>query len=139
MANSAPEPVLPEETASAAVPASIVAAAGSIGLDSGELQMEDVIKGLQAQFNRFPNVGNAPSRRTERFGVAKLQKGMTEENEKFSTGNRSDYDSDFSMIQDLIRESRLPGGSLVAEGTKFSASLAGHRSTTSAWRAAPAA
>lgn len=110
------QPVDTVETVSPKTPASIVAAAGAPGFSAGDKieDLDQVVEALSARFGSFPS-SNMGSSRVERFGVVKLQKGLDGINAGFSQSNK-DFRTDLELVDAVINESRLPGGSLVAAG-----------------------
>jgi hypothetical protein len=118
---TAPEPLAPEKSASA----TIVAAANVPGFTTGQelLDLDAVADAFIARARGFNgrNPGDAKdfkpgvfgmSKDAQRFGVARIQKPENE----FSTGMDEPLDKQMETVMAAAKESRLPGGSLVAAG-----------------------
>lgn len=118
---TAPEPKAPEKSQSA----TLVAAANVPGYNTGQelADFDEVADAFIARARGFAggNTGNAKglptgvynlSKDAQRFGVARIHKPENE----FTTGIDEPLDKQFETIMAAAKESRLPGGSLVAAG-----------------------
>jgi hypothetical protein len=117
----APEPPAPEKTAGAV----LVAAANVPGFNQGEelLDLDRVAEAFLARARTFtggkmdgqkqmkPGVYGL-TKNAQRYGVARIQKPENE----FTTGMDQPLDAQFQTVMAAAKESRLPGGSLVAAG-----------------------